>query len=174
MKTLSVTLLLSLSIACEAFSEVKEKVRTDFDDQTILELHAVKIDASARQAAYGACIYDGQLWDYAMSNPPERILVDGCITLEGQKVSLDVSGLATPAIKPQELTVDDCRLSKHEFGDKDYCYYLEVAFIKGGALDYMVTWMIYRNKSLRIKIEDLDDVRPPWLARVLKRVPDEQ
>lgn len=166
MKTIIITFILSLFVfTSDAFTGKEEIARIHFDSQTTLEFRAMNILATTREQASGLCVYEGQLWQYAMSNPPRKILVGGCLTIDKQKVKLDVTGLALPWIHPQELTLRDCKLTKYNFGeaDKDYYYKLDVAFIKSGALDYMVTWIIYKNKSLRIKIEDLDDIRPSWL-----------
>lgn len=166
MKTLLITLFLSMvPFASDASNETDEKASIDWDHQIRLEFTAKHIPAKTRKQTFGICIYENQLWECAMTDPPEKILTNGTITIEGQTIELDVRGLATPWIKPNELTKENCNLTKHDFDEQGYYYNLKVAFIKGGALDYMVTWIIYKNKSLRVKIESLDDIRLDWMKK---------
>lgn len=100
-----------------------------------------------------------------MTNPPEKIMISGAITIDGEKVELDVSGLATLWIHPSEMAKDDCRFEKHEFGENDHYHTLDVCFFKGGALDYVVRWIIYKNKSMRESIINVGDKYPDWYKK---------
>lgn len=159
-----------LAIACTAAlwgvvsAAEQEKVTLTPDDEVMVELCAEKIPAEERTFAPGICVWNGQLWHGSVSSPPEKVLVSGAITIEGERIELDVSGLANPWIFPQEMTNRHCRLRKLHIGEdaREVCYVLDVAFFKGGALDYVVTWVIYENSSLRSCIEDMGDTYPEW------------
>ena len=128
----------------------------------LVELRAVCVEAENREYAPGVCVWRGQRWEPTMTNPPSKVLVSGAVVLDGQRVELDVSGLATPWISPQEMTSADCRLRKREPAEGQVYYILDVCFFKGGALDYVVTWEIRGERSQRVKIEFMGDTYPEW------------
>lgn len=42
-------------------------------------------------------------------------------------------------------------------------YELKVGFLKGGMFDYIVTWLIYKGKSIRMEITHPGDTYPDWI-----------
>lgn len=142
----------------------QEVVTLSPEEDIAIELRAEVIEAEQRAFAPGICVWRDQLWQYTMTNPPVRILTSADIIINGVAVELDVSGLAMPWIAPEEMTEQDCHITKYCFGedDRDTCYELAICFFKGGAEDYIVTWIIYEGCSQRIRIEDAGDVYPEW------------
>ena len=131
-----------------------------------IRLCAETVPAAERSHAPGICVWQGQLRQPTMTNPPEKVLTAATITLGAQCIALDVSGLATPWISPEEMTNAHCRLRRHTLGeDEQMPYYeLDICFFKGGAMDYIVTWLIYDGCSMRTRIEFMGDDYPDWFA----------
>lgn len=113
---------------------------------------------------FGPCIYDAKLWAWGvMIHPPQSILLSGKLLLNGSVIELDVSGMAHPWVNPEEFRATEARLVK--YGDIDPGYVLDVGFFKGGALDYIGTWVIYQGKSSRETVEYCGDTYPDWVGK---------
>lgn len=144
---------------------VEEVVSLSPEEGVRVELKAEVVEPEGeRVPAPGVCVWRNRLWRPTATNPPRRVLVSGVVTIEGEPISLDVSGLAEPWADAGEMKDYDCRISKLYIGEdgRETCYVLEVCFFKGGAMDYLVTWLIYQNVSLRAGIEAMGDVYPEW------------
>ena len=162
-KSLAVTL--ACAAALPGWAATKPEVVCLSPEKNVtIELRAEVIEAAERTAAPGLCVWRGQLWQHTTTNPPERVLTSATITIDGVAVDLDVSGLAMPWIAPEEMAEQDCRLTKHSFGEgeQQVFYMLNICFIKGGAEDYIVTWLIYEGHSMRTHIDDIGDMLPDW------------
>lgn len=112
-------------------------------------------------------IYQGRLWGISvLTNPPRNILLAGKLNLNGQEIELNTDGMANPWVNVNEFDSRYARLTREKViksnGSPDFYYRLEVAFLKGGAEDYIATWEIYKNKSFRVKIEGIVDTTPVW------------
>lgn len=149
-----------------------ERVEVVPAEGALLELKAEMVDPDApRVFAPGICVWNGQLWYSALTSPPLRILTAGTITIDGDAVALDVSGLAEPWGDVTHFTDSCCYLVKHCLGEdgREVYYELRVWFARGGAEDYVVTWLIYKGQSIRESIRSTGDSGPDWLPLV----PDE-
>lgn len=112
-------------------------------------------------------IYQDKLWIHSvLAHPPKSILLTGKLFLDGYKIDLDTSGMAQPWASVDEFSVSDARLVRHKIHNSrespSFYYILKIAFIKGGAEDYIATWKIYKNKSLRMSVEGLGDSPICW------------
>lgn len=145
-------------------ASAEEVVHLSPDDGVVVELRAEAVQAAERRFAPGVCVWNGRLWTPTDTNPPRKVLTEGSITIDGERIPLDVSGLASPWIAPEEMTDKACRLTKLHIGEdgRDICYVLDICFFKGGAMDYAVSWVIYENCSIRSRIEDMGDTYPEW------------
>jgi biopolymer transport protein ExbD len=110
--------------------------------------------------------YKGRVYT-GLFSPPRCILTSGILEIDGKKISLDVSGIANPWVKPEELDAGDVHVDvspdgkRHgaKSGDKvpgERSGEVAVFFTKGGADDHLVTWAIQGDASLRISIENRD------------------
>lgn len=164
---LLITIIHQMTLTSNACDESIENVSLKINSNTVIELYAKKINTLDRKPADGLCIYQDQLWDNTMTDPPERIMISGHISIENRKIELDVKGLATPWITTSDLTKNECRLRKYNFGkdNNDYFYILDICFFKGGSLDYIVTWVIYKDKSLKTNIINAGDQYPDWYTQ---------
>lgn len=136
-----------------------ETVTIDIEEGVKLELTAWVVPAEKREHQPELCFFAGQLWLGAATCPPLRVMQSAVLTLHGEKILLDVNGLADPWIKPDEMTRRDVRFSKFEPEGGEPIYTLDIGFFKGGALDYMVTYEILHGAALRTKIEFMGDTR---------------
>lgn len=114
---------------------------------------------------FAPCIYDGKLWTWGvMIHPPHSVLLSGQLSLNGRIIELDVSGIAHPWVDTKEFRATEARLV-NEGDNADPYYILDVGFFKGGGEDYMGTWTIYKDKSVRDKLEACGDTYPDWVGK---------
>ncbi len=146
------------ALPLHAAEEAAETVATTLDGAR-LEFHARKIEAKQRKAGDGYVVFEGQLYR-AIGSPPSRVMTEGKIRIGEQDIALDVSGLGDPWVEGK-LEKRFVQLKKDEFPSGPI-YTLRVCFVKGGAEDYMVEWVIKDGKSLRLAIKDLGDTMPDW------------
>lgn len=162
---LFISLICSVARAENAPSPPPERqtVSIEIENGVELELTARVVAAEKRELHPELCLFEDQLWVGAVSSPPELVMQSAILTLHGEKIELDVSGLANPWIKPSEMTRRDVRL-RQLYADENAVpvYSLDICFFKGGALDYIATYIIYHGKSLREKIEFMGDTYPEW------------
>lgn len=127
-------------------------------DNVTLKLSSELIHVDDPDLSHDTCIYNDSLYIYCTLENPIRILTAGSISIDHELIGLDVTGLATPWVDKSDITKEDCLLERHEIGQSDFFYILTVRFRKGGANDYDVTWFIYKGKSIRISIDDVNDI----------------
>ena len=142
-----------------AADEATETVSTTLDGAR-LEFHARKIEARSRKTGDGYVVFEGQLYR-AIGNPPSRVMTSGTLRIGEQVIALDVSGLGDPWVDGK-LEKRFILLTGDDFPSGPI-HTLRVCFVKGGAEDYMVEWVIKDGKSLRKCIEDLGDTLPEWV-----------
>lgn len=151
-------------LQCSTFNT--ECVSLDIGDANCIKLTAIVIDGGIKDENQCGCYvgeHQGKLVLHGGCSGSERLLTRGVLTLNGKKIDLDVSGLASPWVAKSDLTPEDCTLKKMEYSEyatasRNDCYHkLTIRFYKGGGNDYEVTWYIYRGKSIRVSIEDALD-----------------
>jgi hypothetical protein len=142
-----------------AADDTTESVSTTLDGAR-LEFQARNIEARSRTSGDGYVVFEGQLYR-AIGNPPSRVMTSGHIRIGEQEIALDVSGLGDPWVDGK-LENRFVLLTKEDF-PSGQIHTLRVCFVKGGAEDYMVEWVIKDGKSLRRSIEDLGDTLPEWV-----------
>lgn len=174
-KSLAIALACAAALPGRAATEPEVVILSPEKGVTV-ELRAEVIEAAERTAAPGLCVWRGQLWQHTSTNPPERVLASATVTIDGATVDLDVSGLAMPWIVPEEMAEQDCRLTKYSIGEEEEqtFYTLDICFFKGGAEDYIVTWLIYEGHSMRIHVEDVGDMPPDWYMEEEEGEPAEE
>ena len=151
-------MLLSAIFLCSCQPASEEKIVLYPAENCRLEFTACKRDMDQAEFAPGACVYEDELYLYALQNPPCSYLKMGRLYLDSQVIDLDVRNLATPWVERSDLNEENVKLEKDMLGNTPY-YSLKVYFRKGGANDYMVEWEIYKGKSVRTAIKSLNDVR---------------
>jgi hypothetical protein len=139
--------------------EATETVSTTLDGAR-LEFHARKIEARSRTTGDGYVVFEGQLYQ-AIGNPPSRVMTSGTLRIGKEEIALDVSGLGDPWVDGT-LEKRFVQLTKDDFPSGPI-HTLRVCFVKGGAEDYMVEWVIKDGKSLRRSTENLGDTLPEWV-----------
>lgn len=157
---LRIVLLCLTAIAGSRPGATEETVKTDLGAAK-LEFRAKTIESNARKVGAGYSVYEGQLY-LAICNPPSRVMTAGKISINGEEIALDVSGLGDPWADAK-LERRFVRLSRND-SPSGPVHTLEVCFSKGGAEDYLVRWMIAGGKSIRMAIENLGDTYPDWVA----------
>ena len=148
--------------APEASKAELETVSIALAEGAALELTARVVKEGKKRLHPEVCIFEGQLWVGSVTSPPHRVMHAATHTLNGDKIPLDVSGLADPWINPAEMTSRDVRLRCFTPEEGSPVYTLDICFFKGGALDYLVSYTICCGKSLRTKIEFMGDTYPDW------------
>lgn len=156
---LSLALCLLAALPLHAAEEAAETVTTTLDGAR-LEFHARKIEARHRKTGEGFVVFEGQRYR-AIGNPPSRVMTTGSIRIGEQDIALDVSGLGDPWVDAK-LEKRFVQLTKDDYPSGPL-YTLRVCFVKGGAEDYMVEWVIKGGKSLRLSIGELGDTLPDWV-----------
>ncbi len=115
-----------------------------------------------QEAGCGYAVYDGKLW-MSSTAVPKVILTRG-VFFDGEKeVELDVSGLANPWIEADELEARNCELKIDTTEENEELITLKVAFMKWGAEDYIVEWVVMDGCALRLSIADIGDTLPEWM-----------
>ena len=147
-------LLLSAIFLCSCQQYTIEKVVLYPADNCKLEFTAIKRDVAQAEYAPGVCIYEDELYLYALRNPPHTCLKSGTLYIDAQAIDLNVRNLATPWVEKSDLSKADVELKKMMLENIPY-YDLKVRFCKGGANDYMVEWIIYKDKSVRTAIQNV-------------------
>ena len=110
----------------------------------------------------GYAVYDGQLW-ISPTAVPNVILTRG-VFFDGEKeVELDVSGLANPWVEADELEARNCELKIDTTEENEELITLKVAFMKWGAEDYIVEWVVMDGRALRLSIAGVGDTLPEWM-----------
>lgn len=141
---------------------VNVKLTTPSNASATLSFEYEAIDSERFNVTHrGYVLYKDKL-TLSTSDPPYMVLTRGALTIAGEVIELDVSGLgncwslkdATP------IPTRFVRLSEPFDGVSE----LEVCMVKGGAEDFSVTWVLYSGRSLRVAITNLGDVFPEWVG----------
>lgn len=117
-------------------------------------------------------IYQDKLWGVsAKTQNIQSILLSGTLDLDGQVIDLDTSGIVNPWEDSNEFKAFQARLIKNGADGSDvadiyfdFFYTLEVAFINEEDGHILVTWTIYKNKSIRDSIKELRRSYPQWIC----------
>jgi hypothetical protein len=135
----------------------EEVVDTQLDGAR-LEFKARTIESAKRAPGSGFSVFEGELY-IAIGDPPSRVMNSGKLWIGEREITLDVSGLGDPWVDPT-LERRFVRLAHDESTSIST---LQVCFVKGGAGDYMVKWVISGGASMRVAIERLGDTYPDWV-----------
>lgn len=110
----------------------------------------------------GYAVYDGKL-SISSAAVPHIVLTRGVFFDGEREVELDVSGLGDPWVEAGEMEARNCEMEIVTTEDNDELITLKVAFMKWGAEDYSVTWVVMDGHSLRLSIDPLGDTLPEWM-----------
>jgi len=160
----ALALCLLIILPLHAAEEPTEETVITKLDGALLEFHARKIESPSRKTGDGLVVFEGQLY-HAIGNPPSRVMTTGTIRIGEQEIALDVSGLGDPWVAGK-LEKRFVQLTRDDFPSGPI-YTLRVCFVKGGAEDYMVEWVIKDGRSLRESIKSLGDTLPEWVKEAI-------
>ena len=101
-------------------------------------------------------MFEGKLYVGAGGRKPNSILEKASVKISGKEINLDVSGLADPWFEKPRAS--DFHVDK--IGND----YIVQACFSDGAEIYLVKWMVFSGRSIRVSIVHLGDDSIPWFG----------
>jgi hypothetical protein len=125
------------------------------DNEIDLVVRTKKINAANRKITLNGFSKVGNELFFSDFDPPHEIIDVISVTFNNQKFFLDVSGLSCNGVSFEKKNFRVVMVSKDTF-------WIDIYISSGGASDYVVTWLISGNMSIRYAICPSGDTPPEW------------
>jgi hypothetical protein len=142
-----VAFLLSYSVLAEDVFKLNQEID--------LVIKTKKINSDKRKVTLNGFSKVGNTLFFSDFDPPHEIIDAISVTFNNQKVFLDVSGLSCNGASFEKKDFRVRMVNKDTF-------WIDIYISSGGVSDYVVTWLISNNTSIRYAICPSGDAPPEW------------